>query len=314
MRPEILFPLFAPVASLKGVGPRVAPLLEKVAGPIVRDVAFVLPTSLVHRTVTKAARAVHGEIQTLVVTIESHLRPMRRNQPWKIRAFDDTGFITLVWFKGHGPHLEQSHPKGARRVVSGMVERSDFDNELQIIHPDYLLAADRADEVPEVEAIYPATAGLASRGVRRFALEALAKVPELPEWQDAAWLERQRWPGWRAALEALHHPKTDAELAPGSPLRRRLAYDELLAHQLALAQRKSARRAQPAQVIAESSLAARVEADLPFRLTGAQVRSLAEIRADLASGERMSRLVQGDVGSGKTVVAMLAMADVAAAG
>jgi ATP-dependent DNA helicase RecG len=314
MRPEILFPLFAPIGALKGVGPRVAPLLERVAGPLVRDVLFVAPQNLVRREVVKTAEAREGEEQTLLVTIDAHQKPGRAGLPWKIRAFDETGFITLVWFRGHGPHLERSHPKGATRVVSGKVERSEYGHELQIVHPDYLWPADRADEVPRIEAIYPATAGLPSRTVRRFALEALERAPELPEWQDVAWLTRQRWPAWRAALEALHHPASEADLSPQAPARRRLAFDELLAHQLALAQRKAARRAQPARSIPASTLADRVEADLPFRLTGAQVRSLTEIRADLASGERMSRLVQGDVGSGKTVVAMLAMADVAAAG
>ncbi|HVN00410.1 MAG TPA: ATP-dependent DNA helicase RecG [Caulobacteraceae bacterium] len=313
MRPEILFPLFAPITSLKGVGARVAPLLEKVAGPIVRDVVFLTPQNLVRRSVAKAASAKEGEEQTFLVTIESHQRPARANQPWKIRAFDDTGFVTLVYFRA-GAHLEQSHPRGARRVVSGKVERSEFDGALQIVHPDYFLPADRADEIPEVEAIYPATAGLASRAIRRYALEALARTPDLPEWQDAAWLTRQRWPRWRAALEALHHPASEADLAPQSAARRRLAFDELVAHQLALAQRKAARRSEPARVVPASPLTDRIEADLPFRLTGAQVRALAEIRGDLASGDRMTRLVQGDVGSGKTVVAMLAMADVAVAG
>jgi ATP-dependent DNA helicase RecG len=314
MRPAILFPLFAPITSLKGVGPRVAPMLERVAGPLVRDLLFVAPQSLVRRTIAKTADATVGEESTLVVTIDAHQRPGRQGQPWKIRAYDDTGFIILVYFRGHGAHLEKAHPKGAVRVVSGRVERSQFDHELQIVHPDYLVPVERAEDVPEIEAIYPATAGLPSRSVRRFALEALERAPGLPEWQDPAWLARQRWPVWRAALEALHHPASEAELSLQSPARRRLAYDELFAHQLALAQRKASRRAQPARAIAASPLADRIEADLPFKLTSAQVRSLSEIRGDLASAERMSRLVQGDVGSGKTVVAMLAMADVAAAG
>ena len=314
MRPEILFPLFAPITSLKGVGPRVEPLLERVSGPLVRDVLFVAPQNLVRRQIAKAATAVEGTPQTLILTIDGHIKPGRAGLPWKIRAFDETGFVTLTFFKGHGPHLERQNPKGAQRVVSGNVERNRFDYELQIVHPDYLWPVERADEVPSIEAIYPATAGLPSRTVRRFALEALERTPELPEWQDGAWLARQKWPSWRRAFEALHHPQSEADLSPQSPARRRLAFDELLAHQLALAQRKAARRSEPARVVPASDLATRVEADLPFRLTGAQIRSLAEIRADLSSGERMSRLIQGDVGSGKTVVAMLAMADVAAAG
>ena len=313
MRPEILFSLFAPITSLKGVGPRLAPLLERVAGPLVRDVLFVSPQRLVRRTMTTVADATPGEEQTLAVTIDAHQRPGRASHPWKIRAFDETGFVTLVFFQ-RGQGLEAAHPKGAKRIVSGRIERSEFDHALQIVHPDYLLPAERADEAPEIEAIYPATAGLPSRGVRRFALEALARAPALPEWQDTAWLGRQRWPSWREALTALHNPRSESDLSLQAPARRRLAYDELFAHQLALAQRKSARKSQPAPSIAASGLATKVEADLPFRLTGAQIRTLSEIRADLAVGERMSRLVQGDVGSGKTVVAMLATVDVAEAG
>src|SRR6185312_1767079 len=199
MRPQILFPLFAPITSLKGVGPRVAPLLERVAGPLVRDVLFLQPQRLVRRVPAKAASAPEGQEATLTVTIEAVQRPGRPGLPWKVRAFDDTGFVTLVFFRWNGPPLDQAHPVGARRVVSGKIERSDFDHALQIIHPDYFLPADRAAEVPEADTVYPATANLASRAVRRFALEALARTPALPEWQDAAWLARQRWPAWRDA-------------------------------------------------------------------------------------------------------------------
>ena len=314
MRPEILFPLFAPVTALKGVGSRVAPLLERVAGPRVRDVLFLAPQAIVRREPAKATHAAEGAVQTFMVTIESHQRPARANLPWKIRAFDDTGFINLVFFKGHGPHLERANPAGAARAVSGKVERDFYGTALQIVHPDYLVPAERAGEIPSMEAVYPATAGLASRAVRRFALEALDRAPPLAEWQDSAWFARQKWPSWREAVGALHHPAAEHDLSPAAPHRRRLAFDELLAHQLALAQRKRGRRAQSAPVIQTGDLAAKAQGALPFQLTGAQVRALIEIRADLASGQRMTRLIQGDVGAGKTVVAMLAMIDVAACG
>ena len=315
MRPEILFPLFTSVSTLKGVGPRVAPLVEKLAGPIVRDVLFTTPTGLIRRSVTTVDQAVENQVQTFIVTIDAHQPPHRLGQPWKIRAWDGTGFLTLIWFKGHGPHLERQHPKGERRAVSGKVERPDgFASELQIAHPDYIVAEDRAADIPEVETVYPATAGLPSRTFRKFALEALSRTPELPEWQDAAWREREKLPGWREALAAVHAPSSEADLSPLCRPRRRLAYDELLAHQLALAQRKASRRSTPGPRIPAGPLSEAAEKALPFKLTGAQIRSLSEIRGDLASGERMSRLLQGDVGSGKTVVAMLAMADVASAG
>ena len=311
MRPEILFPLFAPVSTLKGVGPKVEALVERVAGPLVRDVLFLGPQSLVHRTPTTVDSVVDGQVHTLNVEVELHTKPARMDIPWKIRTFDGTAFLTLIWFKGHGDHLMRQHPVGSRRVVSGKIER--WGNEIQMAHPDYILPVERAAEIPETEAVYPATAGLPARNVRKMALEALSRAPELPEWQDPAWKAREGFIGWRAALERFHNPQTDADLSPLASHRRRLAYDELLAHQMALAQRKAARRAQPAPVIPAGPLADRIEAALPWKLTGAQIRALSEVRGDLQSGERMSRLLHGDVGAGKTIVAMLAMADTAAA-
>jgi ATP-dependent DNA helicase RecG len=312
MRPEILFPLFAPVSALKGVGPKILPLVEKLAGPLVRDLLFLQPQGLIHRRLTDAVHAREGEVQTLKARIEAHFPSPRPALPWKIRAYDGTGFLTLVFFKGHSPHLQRQHPIGADRVISGKVER--FGGELQMAHPDYILPVERAQEIPEIEAVYPATAGLSSRVVRKLALEALDRAPDLPEWLDGPFLAREKFPPWHEALVQLHHPRSEADLDPQIPFRRRLAYDELFAHQLAMAERKRDRRKQPAHAVPDSDTARAVEAALPFALTRAQVRSLSEIRADLSAGERMSRLLQGDVGSGKTVVAMLAMADVAAAG
>ena len=311
MRPEILFPLFASVSTLKGVGPKVEPLVERLAGPLVRDVLMLGPQALIHRTPTTVDSVVDGQVHTLNVQIELHTKPPRMDIPWKIRCFDGTAFLTLIWFKGHGDHLMRQHPVGEKRVVSGRIER--WGGEIQMAHPDYILPVERAAEIPEEEAVYPATQGLPARTVRKLAHEALLRAPELPEWQDPAWLAREGFMGWREALERFHNPQTDADLSPLSPHRRRLAYDELLAHQLALAQRKAARRAQPAPAIKASGLADRIEAALPWKLTSAQIRALSEVRGDMRSGERMSRLLHGDVGAGKTIVAMLAMADAAEA-
>ena len=312
MRPEILFPLFAPSITLKGVGPKIAPLVERVAGPLVRDLLFLSPQSVIERRRVKVEEAREGEVQTFAVTIDAHFPPGRSSIPYRIRATDETGFIFLNWFKGYGPHLLRQHPVGAGRAVSGRIDV--FNIERQILHPDYMLPVEQIDSIPTHEAVYGTTAGLAPRTLRKLVLEALAKAPPLPEWQDPAWLAKQGWADWREAMDALHTPRTTAEISPANQFRRRLAYDELLAHQMAMAQRKAVSRADPAPAIGASDLAGRLEAALPFRLTGAQIRSLSEIRGDLASGQRMSRIVQGDVGSGKTVVAMLAMADVVAVG
>jgi len=312
MRPQSLFPLYAPVASLKGVGPRIAPLVIRAAGPIVRDLAYLSPTGLIERRATQVAGAANDEMALLEVVIEGHLPPLRKGQPWRIRAYDDSGAVTLVWFRGFGPHLEQAHPPGSIRLVSGKVER--FGGDPQIAHPDYLVPPERRSEILLVEPVYPGTAGLSPRVLRRLAADAAERAPELAEWQDAAWIQRMGWPAWREALMSVHHPTSQADLQPMAPARQRLAFDELLAHQLAMARRKVLRRAEPADPVQPGAWASRLQADLPFQLTGAQLRAVADIRADLASGEQMRRLLQGDVGSGKTVVALLAMTDLAEAG
>ena len=312
MRPEILFPLFADVDTLKGLGPKLRPLVAKLAGERVRDLLFLAPSGVMDRHERQIAEVQEGEVATLRVRVDAHQPPGRAGHPYRIRVADETGFAFLSWFKVFGDHLQRSHPVGAERIASGKAER--FNTELQLVHPDYLVPLERAGEVPLHEAIYPATAGLPSRTVRRLAQAALERAPDLQEWIDPHLLTRENWPGWRAALQALHAPALGADLLPDAPARRRLAYDELFAHQLAMVQRKAERRAEPAPAIPASEVSRRMQAALPYALTGAQTRTLAEIGGDLAGGQRMSRLVQGDVGSGKTVVAMLAMADVAAAG
>ena len=312
MRPEILFPLFADVTTLKGVGPRSAPLVQKVAGPLVRDVLFLSPSGVIQRRRTTAMEAVDGEIGVFEVTIDRLIPPHKHGAPIKVRAIDETGFIHLIWFAGSPRHIESLAPRGSRRLVTGKVER--FNSEVQIAHPDYILPAEKADEIPLSEPIYPATQGLTSRQICKLAQGALALAPVLPEWQEPNWLAARRWVGWRAALEALHAPANEADLAPDTPVRQRLAYDELFAHQLALARRRRARQITPAARIAPGEASARMLAALPFALTGAQQQAIAEIRADLTSGEQMGRLLQGDVGSGKTAVAALALADAASSG
>jgi ATP-dependent DNA helicase RecG len=311
MRPPSLFPLFAEVSTLKGVGPKVLPLVQKLAGPLVRDVLFLSPSGLIVRRAMTAADAVEGQVGIFEVTIDRMIAPGKPGVPIKVRASDDTGFVHLVWFGGSPQHIDRLLPRGERRLVSGKVER--FNNEVQIAHPD-VFTLHQVDEIAAVEPVYPAAQGLSSRVVRKLAQAALALAPELPEWQDPAWLARTRWPGWRAALEALHGPVAAPDLEPDAPARQRLAYDELFAHQLALARRRRARQITPAPVILPGDASAALIAALPFSLTGAQARAVEDIRRDLAAGEQMGRLLQGDVGSGKTAVAAIALADTVSAG
>ena len=311
MRPQILFPLFAGVETLKGVGPRVLPLVQKLAGPLVRDLLFLAPSGVVVRRAMTAADAVEGLTGQFEVMVDRLIVPHKPGAPIKVRASDETGFVHLIWFGGSAQHIERLLPKGQKRIVSGKVER--FNNEVQIIHPD-VFRPEEAGDIAAVEPVYPATQGLSSRQVRKLVQAALPHAPELPEWQDPAWMAKRRWPGWRAALGQLHAPTGEPDLEPASPARQRLAYDELFAHQLALARRRRARQITPAPVIRPGEASERLLGSLPFALTGAQQQAIAEIRRDLASGEQMGRLLQGDVGSGKTAVAALALADAAASG
>jgi ATP-dependent DNA helicase RecG len=312
MRPQILFPLFAEVGSLKGVGPRTLPLVQKLAGPLVRDVLFLAPNGVITRRRTEAANAIEGEVGVFDVIVDRMIAPGRPGVPLKVRASDETGFVHLIWFGGSPQHIERQLPRGKRRLVSGKVER--FNGEVQIVHPDWIVPLDKGEDIPAVEPVYPATQGITSRQVRKIALAALDAAPDLPEWQDPAWLAKQRWPGWRDAIGVLHAPKAEIELEPDAPIRQRLAYDELLAHQLALARRRRARQITPGPVIRAGEVSRALLAALPFHLTRAQTQAVAEIRRDLASGEQMGRLLQGDVGSGKTAVAALVMADAASSG
>ena len=311
MRPQILFPLFAEVSSLKGVGPKILPLVQKLAGPLVRDLAFLSPSGLIVRQPMTAATAIEGQVGIFEVMIDRLFVPGKPGAPIKVRASDDTGFVHMIWFGGSAQHIDRLLPKGQKRLVSGKVER--FNAEVQIVHPD-IFTPEQAGEIAAIEPVYPATAGLSSRVVRKLVQAALSHAAELPEWQDPAWMAKNRWPGWRAALEALHAPSSEPELEPDAPARQRLAYDELLAHQLALARRRRARQITPGPSIAPGEASAQLLAALGFDLTDAQRQAVAEIRRDLTSGEQMGRLLQGDVGSGKTAVAALALADTAASG
>ncbi|TWB21963.1 ATP-dependent DNA helicase RecG [Nitrospirillum amazonense] len=314
MRPPVLYPLFAPITSLPGLGPRLGKLAERLTGPHVADILWHLPTGVLDRAnAPSIAEAPEGRIVTLTVRVDGHMPPVQRHRPYRVRCTDHTGEMELVFFHVKGDWLEKKLPQGTMVVVSGKVER--FNGLLQMPHPDHFAPVEEGAPPQEVEAVYPLTGGLNPKPLRTAIQAALARTPELEEWQDPAWLERQGWPAWKAALTAAHDPKGEKDVNPLSPLRQRLAYDELLANQLALAlvrwhQRRLAGRA----TVGDGRLRARIQAALPYQLTGAQTQALVEIDADMAQPERMLRLLQGDVGSGKTIVALMAMATAVEAG
>ena len=325
LRPTVLDPLFAPASSLPGVAPKIALLLDRLLGEAERparvvDVLFHLPQGGISRErVGSIAEAPVGQPVTLAVTVTAH-RPApfgRAKAPYKVLVEDDSGDVTLVFFNMPPARMEKLLPVGARRFVSGKIEI--WDGHRQIVHPDRILDERNAANLPAVEAVYGQTEGLSSRLLARYAHGALERLPSLPEWQDPTWLEREGFPAFEAALRTLHQPEDAAEMSEEalarSPARRRLAYDELLASQLALALVRSRMRRLPGRANAgDGSLVATLQKALPYALTGAQARAVEDIRRDLVADTRMLRLLQGDVGSGKTAVALLAMASAIEAG
>ncbi|MFQ5773617.1 MAG: ATP-dependent DNA helicase RecG [Kiloniellaceae bacterium] len=314
MRPEILFPLFAPVTSLPGVGPRTAKLIERLAGPHVVDLCWHLPTGLIDRRYApKVAEAEPGRIATLTVRVAWHEPPRSPRRPYRVRCLDDTGELDLVFFHPRVDYLTRALPEGEVRVVSGKVEA--YGGRLQMTHPDHIGRLEELQTLKIVEPVYSLTAGLTLKPLGKAVQGALARAPDLPQWLDPAFRERQGWPAWRAALRAAHAPEKPDDLSPLVPARARLAYDELLANQLALALVRRHQRGQRGRSLpGDGRLRAKALTALPFRLTRSQERAVAEITADMAREARMLRLLQGDVGSGKTVVALLAMLSAVEAG
>ncbi|MBU2091483.1 MAG: DEAD/DEAH box helicase, partial [Alphaproteobacteria bacterium] len=307
MRPEILFPLFADVTTLPGLGPRLGKLVQSAIGPHVADLLWHLPSGIIDRSYApKLAEVAPSRIATLTVRIDTHLPPPAPRRPYRVMASDASGELEIVFFHAKGDYLVKLLPVGETRLVSGRVEM--FQGRPQMTHPDYIAKPEEAAEVTGIESVYPLTAGLNLKTLRKSVRAALDRVPALPEWGNAPYLAQQRWPAFQAALESVHAPKTEADLLPITPARQRLAYDELLANQLALSLIRAHQKKQSGRVIAgDGQLRRKVEAALPFSLTEGQRQALADIAADMASPKKMLRLLQGDVGSGKTVVALMAM-------
>ncbi|RUT32854.1 ATP-dependent DNA helicase RecG [Arsenicitalea aurantiaca] len=319
-RPAILDPLFRSLRSSKGVGPQLSALLARFFGApegqdaIALDLLMHMPSGFVdRRRMDGVANTYHGHISTLKLHIDRHLPPPRGKPhvPHRVMAHDETGDIQLVFFRAQGGWVERALPVGETRFVSGEV--GFFNGEKQITHPDYIVEPEKFETLPLVEPVYPLTHGLSAKVLVKLTRQILDTVPELPEWVPEA--RRGPWPGFREAMARVHLPQNPADAELGGAARTRLAYDEYLAGQLALLLVRSELVA-PRGVarVFTGAITERVAAALPFSLTAGQQAALEDIRRDLAAPERMSRLLQGDVGSGKTVVALMTMAAMAESG
>ncbi|MDF2799801.1 MAG: recG [Devosia sp.] len=321
-RPSSLDPLFRSLHAIKGVGDKLAALLSRFFGApdgqeaIALDILMHMPSGVVDRSrQVGIAEAYLNQIVTLRLHIDRHQPPPRGKPhvPHRVFAHDQTGDVQLVFFRAQGGWVEKALPVGEERFVSGQI--GFFNGEKQITHPDYIVEADKFDTLPLVEPVYPLTNGLSSKALAKLVRQVVETVPALPEWIDDATIAERRWPSFGEAMRAVHLPANPTEAELWSPARMRLAYDEYLAGQLTLQLIRSSMVA--AHGVARQftgEITEKVTAALPFSLTEGQQLAVEDIRADLAKPERMSRLLQGDVGAGKTVVALMAIAAVAESG
>jgi ATP-dependent DNA helicase RecG len=322
MRPDILNPLFAPVSALEGVGPKIAKLLEKLLGSgdgneprIVRLVTH-LPHALIDRRKQPGiAFSPEGTIVTLKVRVDRH-QPSPRgkpNVPYRVFVHDDTGELGLTFFHMKQPWIEKSLPVGETVFVSGKMEW--FNGRPTMVHPDYITPEAGLDALPLIEPVYGMTEGLSPKTIRKAVHQALQRLPVLAEWQDEALKKKNSFRDFRTSLEAAHILADPIDIDPQSATRRRLAYDELLAGQLSLAMvRSKIRKVAGKALVGNGHMRAKLREAIPYELTGSQEIALSEIALDLEKPDRMLRLLQGDVGSGKTIVALMAMAQACEAG
>ncbi len=318
MRPTELNPFFAGVTRLKGIGSKVEKTLAKLVRPGIDettanvrliDILLHLPSGVIDRRDRPTINNLPLEgIVTVEVTIGHHKAPPRHNKrvPYRVDCFDDTGQISLVFFHVHGDYLQRLLPVGEKRFISGSIEW--YSGMPQMVHPDHMLSASEFAKMPLLEPVYPLTAGLSGKVLTRAIRQVLEEIPTLAEWQDQAWLTKQKWPTFNDALVAAHIPQDASVLEPQSPVRQRLAFDELLANQLALGLVRRHMKAVSGRSIAGNGTLRKAVIDaLPYSLTKSQQQSLDEILGDMASNDRMLRLLQGDVGAGKTIVAVVAL-------
>ncbi|WP_075289259.1 ATP-dependent DNA helicase RecG [Pararhizobium arenae] len=315
MRPLLLDPLFAPLDTLSGIGPKAGELYARLLGREsieecrIVDLVFHAPYSLIDRRQQPGiANAPQGAIVTIKARVDRHHPPPpgRNNNPYRVFLHDDTGELALTFFRVKGNWLEKALPVDETVIVSGKVDW--FNGRPSMVHPDYMVRESEAENLPLVEPVYSLTAGLSARLLRKQIEASLQRVPAFPEWQDAALTAKQGFASAHEAFLQLHEPRDAADIDPQAPARRRLAYDEFLAGQLSLALvRQRLRKVAGTPVHATGRLSRPVLDALPFSLTGSQSAAIKDVLADMAGDKRMLRLLQGDVGSGKTAVALMSM-------
>lgn len=313
-RPEILFPLFGQLTQFTGIGPKIAINLSKLNINSPRDLLFTLPHSLLIRNkIETVLDAINNDIIIIEIIVDEHLENQQKNRPYKINVSDAKASFQLVFFHARKNWLWDLFPIGEKVLISGKLEY--FDGKAQITHPDYVFKPGNEEQIPTLEPIYSLSAGVTQKTLSKATRQALNLLPMINEWISPSIINKFAWPTWVNALKDAHEPKSINHITFDSPNRLRLAYDEMLAHQLTLAiARENYRKSKGIKNIGNKSLSKKVMEFIPFELTNAQKRVIEEIRNDMSQPFRMNRLLQGDVGSGKTLIAFLCMVTAIEAG
>ena len=300
-----------PLSSLPGVGPRTRALLKNLVGDSLQDLLFFFPHRIVERlyfpSIHAYLRSAHTLKEdvfiTLIVRVNQISKPTRKGGPIKVKVEDDTGSFDLMFFNSNFQYLQKKLMLFQDLLVSG--RPTFYGKKFQINHPDYIGAPAALSDFRGSSPIYPLTAGLSNKVVASVAQTALKMAPNIDEWLSPELLNARHWPSWKEALTTLHCPKP-IDFLPTCPARQRLAYDELLAQQLTLLLSRTTSFTKSGMSTPASTRIPSFLKSLPFELTPCQTRVFKEISEDLSSSRRMLRLLQGDVGSGKTVVSFLA--------
>ena len=306
MRPKILYKLFSNIISLKGIGPKNAKVIERLCGKYVIDLLFHKPSTYIdRRNSPKIVDLEEGKIATIIVTIDSHSPSFNKRMPYRINCTDDTGAISIVYFNLRGPYLKKIFPVGRQKVISGKFEK--FNENFQITHPQHVVDLENLDNVKKIECIYPLTAGLTSKTIQKSINSALINLDPLPEWIPDDKIKGNNWPNWNEAIKKIHNPINTSD-SVNSLFLERLVFDELLAQQLTIRLIKNKiSHTQGVPIKRKNKLIKRLEQNLDFSLTNDQLKTIDEISSDQSKPNKMLRLLQGDVGSGKTIVALFAM-------
>ena len=309
MRPKILYNLFSNIITIKGIGPKYAKLIERLCGRYLIDLLFHRPVAIIdRRNSPKIANLKSGEIATIIVTIEKHVPAFNKRMPYRVVCSDETGIMSLVYFNIRGPYLRQMLSVGSQKVISGKIE--EYKDSYQITHPHHIASLEDIDTVKTIETIYPLTSGLTSKSLRKAINATLTQTSTLPEWLDDKLMADRNWQSWKKSLNELHNPSEALEINQ-SPYLERLAFDELLSHQLTIRLIKQKINKIKGNVLKPSNkLLNELKTILEFELTKDQVKTIKEISDDLSAPTKMLRLIQGDVGSGKTIVSLFSILQV----